>query len=111
MTYYYYPVPVRSREIGLSFCSECTSFGVKSFKELCLSISKELIKLLNGHIKVKSIERKGTKFSDLLPYIQIKEEALSPQVANNIEDDGTAMPFDRQKTQSMDNQPIFLSCC
>ena len=90
MTYYHYPVPVRSREIGLSFCSECTSFGVKSFKELCLSISKELIKLLNGHIK---------------------EEALSPQVANNIEDDGTAMPFDRQKTQSMDNQPIFLSYC
>ena len=34
-----------------------------------LSLTKELVKLHNGHIKVKSILGKGTKFTVLLPYI------------------------------------------
>jgi DNA-binding response OmpR family regulator len=40
-----------------------------------LPLTKELVKLHNGHIKVKSMPGKGSKFTVLLPYISMEEAA------------------------------------
>lgn len=44
-----------------------------------LSLTKELIKLHKGHIKVKSMPGKGTKFTVLLPYINLEEAAATSE--------------------------------
>lgn len=73
-----------------------------------LSLTKELIKLLNGHIKVKSIEGKGTKFSILIPYKQIPEEDATLLEKNQISPEGAGLSTTLDKSQSPDYQPIIL---
>ncbi|MBN1118964.1 MAG: response regulator [Bacteroidales bacterium] len=63
-----------------------------------LSLTKELVKLHNGHIKVKSVEGKGSKFTLLIPYIQIEEEKTTE---NSIIDT-------QQETFGMEENEILM---
>lgn len=76
-----------------------------------LSLTKEFVKLHNGHIKVKSIEGKGSKFTLLVPFTQLPETisnelGLNSDVSDNTFDGNeskAAAAFDSSK-----NSPILL---
>ncbi len=70
-----------------------------------LSLTKELVKLHHGHIRVKSVESKGSKFVVLLPYVQ-------QETKSDINDDvlqGTENPtvYLDEKVMTK-NQPLLL---
>jgi signal transduction histidine kinase/DNA-binding response OmpR family regulator len=60
--------------------------NVASGTGIGLSLTKELIKLHKGHIQVKSIEGKGSKFTLLIPYIQNKVDEVSSDISGNVTD-------------------------
>ena len=76
-----------------------------------LSLTKEFVKLHNGHIKVKSIEGKGSKFTLLIPFTQLPEQSPN-QLENNLEvSDNTFDGAERDTLATSNfkkNQPILL---
>lgn len=76
-----------------------------------LSLAKELVKLHKGHIKVNSIEGKGSKFTLLIPYVH-EEGADATEVMGKENYQTEEMvreggqPFHPEK--STDKQPILL---
>ncbi len=70
-----------------------------------LSLTKELVKLHHGHIRVKSTEGKGSKFVVLIPYIQQKTKV---NTGKESREKGTEQSLYLDEKVMNKNQPILL---
>ena len=76
-----------------------------------LSLVKELIKLHKGHIRVKSIEGKGSKFTLLVPYIQEEHKAIPETIQDEITDNGEGevdLSIMKESIDPNGKQPLLL---
>ncbi len=83
--------------------------GTQTGTGIGLALTKELVKLHNGKIYVKSKEGKGSKFTVRLPYEELHPVNSSGSVStNSLSDQSTTIAEDQNSEQHIVGQKIML---